>query len=247
MLEVKDKTILVVDDEAGLRKVLALDFKRRGFTVVEASNGKEALRTLQEFKVDVLITDVRMPDIDGISLLKKVKDINVEIPIVIFMTGFSDLTSEEAMDLGADALLPKPFDRKDLTAAVFKAIVNRQDQWSARQYERLDYNYQIELYIPELNLSSQGMLVNIGRGGFFVGLSDNYPPIGKAVSFSIKIGKGPLQAIEGDGIVRWVRKQTRGAFLAGCGIEFEFLAEGSRSKVIKLIKTLGRRAFIPKG
>src|SRR5665647_200205 len=111
-------TILIVDDEELLREALAFDFRRRGYNVILAGSGKEALAFLEKNHVNVVISDVRMPNGNGLELLAAIKKRNVFLPVVMLITGFADLSLEEAYNLGADAVFPKPFDRQALQAAV---------------------------------------------------------------------------------------------------------------------------------
>ena len=122
MTDLKDITLLIVDDEESLRDAMVYDFKRRGFNVLDASNGTQAFEIVKKTKVDIVLTDVRMPGGDGVELLDHIKAYNPELPVVMFITGFADITLEEAYDKGVDAVFAKPFDRKALLTAVMNAI-----------------------------------------------------------------------------------------------------------------------------
>jgi len=117
-----EATILIVDDEADLRDAISFDFKRKGFKVLTASCGEEAVRVIDSNKIDLILSDVRMPNGDGLSILDHVKKKNVFTPVVMFITGFADITLEEAFERGADAVFSKPFDRKVLMESVIRAI-----------------------------------------------------------------------------------------------------------------------------
>ena len=112
----KQLNVLVVDDEVEMRRALIFDFKRRGCVVFEAANGSAAFEIVRTNKIDIVISDVRMPNGDGISLLKKIRELDPGIPIVLLATGFADLTESEARGMGANALLEKPIDRKRMLA-----------------------------------------------------------------------------------------------------------------------------------
>ena len=83
MVEPKNTTILVVDDETGLRKALLFDFKRKGFNVLDAENGAVALEIIEKQKIDLVLTDVRMPRGGGIELLEKLKSRSPDSPAVV--------------------------------------------------------------------------------------------------------------------------------------------------------------------
>lgn len=246
MREPKDLTVLIVDDDEALRKALIFDFKRRGFTVLEAQNGSQAFDIVKSNKVDVVISDVRMPGGDGVELLDKIKALNPRIPVVMFITGFADLSIEEAYDKGADSVFQKPFDRKMLMAAVAKVLSSPEEQWSARKFERTESDFNIDLNFPDLKISTQGDILNIGRGGIFVALNGPFPTIGAKTDFSFQLNHGPIQTIKGSGIVRWIRKQSVENRPAGCGIEFDFLEDENRKAIIDLINNLKTKSFIPK-
>ena len=97
-----DKKILVVDDEPDLREITAFEFEHRGAKVVMASGGHEALSIIMEDQIDLVISDVRMPEGSGEELLNAMVEKNLlkNTPIVL-VTGFADLTREQAIDRGA--------------------------------------------------------------------------------------------------------------------------------------------------
>ncbi len=113
MVEEKSITVLVVDDEEGLREILSLEFSLRGFRVVSAACGRDAFDLVKKEKVDAVVSDVRMPNGDGIELLRNIKSFNPSIRVLL-MTGFADLTEAEATSLGAEKLLMKPFSLAEL-------------------------------------------------------------------------------------------------------------------------------------
>jgi len=164
----------------------------------------------------------------------------------MFITGFADISLEDAYDLGVDVVFSKPFDRKALHAAVQRATTDLDKRWSSRQSERLESDFEIDLSFRELNLVVQGAGLNIGRGGFFVGFSGPFPETGATAGFSFKFQKGSVNVVEGEGTVRWVRAKTEPDRPSGCGIEFERLSELSRGQIIRFVNQLKTSAFIPK-
>jgi CheY-like chemotaxis protein len=102
------KTVLVVDDEEDLREILSLELSDAGYNVLCAVNGTEAFNLVKSQAIDLVLSDVRMPNGDGIELLKNVKKYNSQRPAILLMSGFSDVTPEEACNFGAEALFNKP-------------------------------------------------------------------------------------------------------------------------------------------
>lgn len=119
----KKINILIVDDETDLREALVFDFSRMKCTIFEASNGQEALEIVNNNPVDIVISDVKMPHLTGTELLKKIREIKPDIPVVMLATGFSDLTESEALKLGAFALMEKPINRKKMFQLYEQALL----------------------------------------------------------------------------------------------------------------------------
>ena len=118
-------TILVVDDESAQRLILSGHLKQKGFKVLEAASGNDALSIVNEKLIDIIITDFKMPDLTGLDLLKKVKATNLEITVVM-VTAFGTIeTAVEAMKEGAYDYLTKPIDLDELDL-VIKKILERQ-------------------------------------------------------------------------------------------------------------------------
>lgn len=241
----KKFTILIVDDEIALREALVFDFKRRGFTVLEANNGRIAFELVKNNKIDVILSDVRMPDGDGVELLDKVKALHPELPVVMFITGYADISVEESYHKGADAVFSKPFDRNALFAAVLKAVSTKEVRWGIKRDERIKTEFNVEFQFQDLNLAMEGKILNIGCGGFFVAMNDLFPSVGTTIDFSIQFKQGQVKNISGSGIVRWVRSMSTQDQPSGCGIEFEFLSDHSRDQIIQLVNELKTKSFIP--
>jgi DNA-binding NtrC family response regulator len=112
------KTVLIVDDDAEIRELISRFLNRRQIQTMEAVNGIEAFKIVRSQKVDTVITDVRMPGGDGVTLLKKIMAEIETPPTVIVISGYSDLTEESAVKFGAKAYFNKPFDVQKLINAV---------------------------------------------------------------------------------------------------------------------------------
>ena len=114
--------LLIVDDEQSYRQLLTLVFEGDGHYIRTAINGREALNMLGEEPADVIISDVKMPDMDGIELLRAVREVSPDTGVVL-MTAFASVeTAREAFKLGADDFIQKPFDVEELKIIVRKAL-----------------------------------------------------------------------------------------------------------------------------
>ena len=116
------KKILIVDDELNMRLVLSAMLKKEGFEVSSASNGREALQILKSNKIAVVITDLKMPDMDGMELLTHISERYPEIPVVMITAHGTVATAVEALKKGALDYITKPFDLDDLKNIIYKAI-----------------------------------------------------------------------------------------------------------------------------
>ena len=118
--------ILVVDDERSMRELLAIVLRREGYDVLLAESGKSAIATLEKEPVDILISDIKMPDLSGVEVLRAAKRVDQDI-LGIMITAFASTeTAVEAMRLGACDYLSKPFDVDLLRMKVREKIENRQ-------------------------------------------------------------------------------------------------------------------------
>jgi CheY-like chemotaxis protein len=118
----KKYTVLIVDDEELLREVIAFEFERKGFTVLSAENGVKAFELIQANPVDLVISDMRMPEGGGQQLLQWVRDYNPILPVVIFITGYCETPEAEWYAKGAFNIITKPFERKVLMDSAMKAL-----------------------------------------------------------------------------------------------------------------------------
>ncbi|HKB12826.1 MAG TPA: sigma-54 dependent transcriptional regulator [Vicinamibacterales bacterium] len=118
--------ILVVDDERSMRELLAIVLRREGYEVMLAENGRMAIDALEREPVDLLISDIKMPDMSGVDVLRAAKTVDQDI-LGIMITAFASTeTAVEAMRLGACDYLSKPFDIDLLKMKVREKIENRQ-------------------------------------------------------------------------------------------------------------------------
>ncbi|CAM3410439.1 response regulator [Marinicrinis lubricantis] len=112
------KKLLIVDDQNGIRILLTEVFSSEGYETFQASNGKAALEIVKKEKPELVLLDMKIPGMDGLEILKHIKEWNPEIK-VIMMTAYGELDMiKEATDLGALMHFTKPFDIDELRSAV---------------------------------------------------------------------------------------------------------------------------------
>lgn len=118
------KLIMTVDDSASIRQMVTFTLKQAGYNVVEAVDGKDALAKLSTQKVDMMITDLNMPNLDGIGLIKGVRagGPNKFIPIVMLTTESQDARKAEGKAAGATGWIVKPFKPEQLVAVIKRVL-----------------------------------------------------------------------------------------------------------------------------
>ena len=119
------KTIMIVDDSASLRQVVGIALKGAGYDVIEACDGKDALAKLDGKKIHLIISDVNMPNMDGISFVKAAKQLPAYkfTPVIMLTTEAGDAKKAEGQTAGAKAWVVKPFQPAQMLAAVTKLIL----------------------------------------------------------------------------------------------------------------------------
>ena len=118
------RSVMIVDDSESIRKFLVFALRAQGFTVVAARDGMDALEKLSQNKVDLVITDLNMPNMDGFEFLKALREDREysEVPVIILSSLSSDQDIETGLRLGANSYLVKPFDQKRIQYEVAKYL-----------------------------------------------------------------------------------------------------------------------------
>jgi CheY-like chemotaxis protein len=229
-----------------MRELLCYDFERKGHQVFQAESGNKAFDFLANNSVDLVISDIRMPDGDGLQLLEKIKQRSTRVPLVIFITGFTETSLEEVYDRGADALFYKPFDRAALFKTVNKVLLDSFEKETTRRSSRTEVDIDIHINFIDLERKMQTKMLNIGRGGFFIELQNNYPKIDSKVEFELNLILDKKLVLLGTGTVKWIRNTPNSGHPMGCGIEFDELTDASRKKLVQIINELRIRSYIPR-
>jgi two-component system KDP operon response regulator KdpE len=121
-----DKTpILVVDDEPPIRRLLRTSLTAQGYHVFEAGSGEEALGAIPRDKPEAIILDLGLPDIDGLEVIRRIRASGSKLPIIVLSSRSSEHGKVEALDLGADDYVTKPFGIAELVARIRTALRHR--------------------------------------------------------------------------------------------------------------------------
>ena len=128
------QTILIVDDEAGIRDVLKEYAEFNGYAHVEATNGFEAIQKVKESKIDLIIMDIMMPGLDGFSAVKEIKK-NYDIPTIMLSARGEEYDKLFGFELGVDDYVTKPFSPREVFARI-GVILKRKTASKKEEYEK---------------------------------------------------------------------------------------------------------------
>ncbi len=120
--------VLLVDDEPAIRRFLRLSFDAEGYVVEEAGDGKVALDILRAKTPDLLILDLGLPDLDGFDVIRQLRELGSAIPIIVLSSRTDEKGKVQALDLGADDYVTKPFGIDELQARIRTALRHRLQQ-----------------------------------------------------------------------------------------------------------------------
>jgi two-component system KDP operon response regulator KdpE len=135
MVPAFDTTVLVIEDEAPIRRFLRASLESQGLKMLEAAAGQEGLLLATSYKPDVVLLDLGLPDIDGLEIIRRIRDWS-SMPIIILSARGRDADKIAALDAGADDYLTKPFSAGELMARIrvsLRHAVKTEDQQAAQQ------------------------------------------------------------------------------------------------------------------
>ena len=167
--------ILVIDDEELIRQTLRSILERAGHTVLDAPNGREGMRLRQDEPVDIVVTDIYMPEKDGMQVLSEMKQLAMK-PKIIAMSGGGHKGlldwREAALALGAHGVLLKPFDERTVIVTLQEVLtghtdahddVHRSSSTDQRKFPRLPVS--LPVYFSNSRIAQSGTVVDISREG----------------------------------------------------------------------------------
>ncbi len=227
-------TILVVEDELVLREIEAEWLEEQGFQVLLARDGDEALRMAQANSPDVIVTDMRMPVMDGLTFLKRLSEVLGRTPPAILVTGFNGKDLRDAYDVGVEVSLGKPFTDLQLLAAVKQLRTPPQERWILREPAKPPQSLYARFASPEA-AHDQGALA-FGTGGFC--LRTQEPLRTGPVRFALEFEE---TRIAGLGAIHWVAPDEEQVGVEILGLEPDTLALARN-----LTTGASARGFIPR-
>jgi CheY-like chemotaxis protein len=239
-MELKYATVLAVDDEPMLLDIFREWLEEENCRVLTAGDGAAALQILRDQHVDVIVSDVRMPVMDGIVLLKNLttysgESQDVYAPKMIFVSGFTDLEPREAYGLGVEALMQKPIKRDQFVGAVRRTLRAREETWAEPANPA---GLQLHVALPRLAAAIEQGRIAFGRGGFC--LRDTTSFSESPVRFDLEF-EGEKVSFAGNGLIRWVDPDQN-----LIGVEILSLDAPCRQWAIELINANAGSSYIPR-
>ena len=237
-MELKYATVLVVDDEAMLLDIFREWLEEENCRVLTAGHGAAALEILRQEHADVIVSDVRMPVMDGILMLKNLTAHghppgDTPPPKVIFVSGFTDLEPREAYGMGAEVILQKPIIRDQFVDAVRRTLRPREEAWADPP---VPGGQQLRVTLPRASSAIKQGRIAFGRGGFCVRCAS---PIREGpVRFELDF---KTETLAGHGLIRWANPDE-----SLLGVEISNLDGGCRDWAVELIRANSGSSYIPR-
>jgi DNA-binding response OmpR family regulator len=154
-------TVLVIEDEADIRKLLGAILEREGFAILEASDGQEGLRRLYAGRPDLIVLDVTMPGLDGWETLKRVRELS-DVPILMLTGSAGEMEKVRGLRGGADDYLTKPFGRQELLARIEVILRRARAAGRAPELEEQAFSDEfIEIDFARRRVSAAGQKVEL--------------------------------------------------------------------------------------
>lgn len=235
-VKLDEATVLIVDDELELREIFSNWLGRKGCKVLTAANGAEALKTIEIEKIDVLVSDIRMPIMGGLELVRTIYSRGLLIPSIIFVSGFGDVEPREMYGLGVELLMEKPLGRKELLDALEESLAERETLWLVPSTDPMSQSLVLE--IESFKDARQSCQFQLGRGGCCF-LADCSLIVDKTIDLTFYFLR-ESQCLKAQGKVQW--QEIDGSYT---GVSFDYLYPGCRKWVIAAIEDKSYRSFIP--
>ncbi len=161
------KTILIVDDEQPIREILVYNLKKEGYNVIEASDGVTALNIALEQYPDLILLDIMLPKMDGLSVCKRIKN-SYNVPILMLTAKDSEIDKILGLELGADDYITKPFSVRELIARVkanLRKVENmsmaRLDNDNSKKKENKIVVNDLELDLDKFEVKIRGEVIDL--------------------------------------------------------------------------------------
>ncbi len=235
--------LLIIDDEQELCDNLSTVLELRGFKTYKSSDPKRAIEMVYELDLDFIVTDIRMPQHDGFDVMNIVRKSHRYSPQIIFITGFSNYSLAEALDLGAVTILTKPIDHEKLISVILENYIES-------HYERERF---FDLKKKFLAFSNETIPVDdcqLGFGGIFVPASykkNRQVPNVSGTRVELKLALPGKKEINTICELVWSREKGDNDFVPGYAFKFINISENDYEEVRNLVREKKITSYIPLG
>ncbi len=237
-MQLSDAVILIVDDEPGLLKIFRRWLELAGCRVLTAENGAKGLEIARSNHIDVIVSDVRMPVMDGLEMLRQLQTYEGYLPKIIFVSGFNDLPEREYYDLGVESMLQKPLRRLDLLTVVERCLISPDERWHDPIPNAPEHT--LTARFDSVPAALEEKKLEFGRGGFYMRLRFS-ACVDEIIGLHIEFVAEHC-ALIGQGIVRWIERNDD-----MIGIEIIHVDDENRNSFCDLILANASTSFIPAG
>ena len=239
-MELKDATVLIVDDERMLLDIFSEWLTEENSRVLTAGDGATALRILRNDRVDLIVSDVRTPVMDGILLLKNLTTYSGLFqgnhpPKMIFISGFTGLEPREAYHMGVEAILQKPIERTEFVGTVRRTLRSPEETWSK---PLIPGGMPLHVVLPRVSPAIEQGRIAFGRGGFCLYSSSHVRE--SAVRFDLEF-ESDQASFAGYGLIRWAEPEEH-----LLGVEISNIDESCREWALGVIAANAESSYIPR-
>ncbi|MGZ3653105.1 MAG: response regulator [Bdellovibrionota bacterium] len=232
--------VLILDDESDLTKMLQHFFQSRNIESYTYNDPVLALDAIRKLKIDVVVSDIRMPKLNGLSFLQEIRKLHFYEPGVIFISGYpEEYGIETLLDMGAFAFLEKPVDLERLYRLIWEYVYGAKPKEGKQESP-------VTVCLGNIPLEAQ----QLGFGGIFLNQSqlEKHPGIklepGGMVEIQFNL---PASETNHKALCEVVWKRHQGDQHAGYGLKFLEIQPTSKREVLDLVRTNNILSFIPKG
>lgn len=160
MKEKSQKTVLVVDDEKPIIDILVYNLKKEGYNTIEATDGEEAINMVINNKPDLVLLDIMLPKMDGLTVCKKIRH-NYNIPIIMISAKDEEIDKILGLELGADDYITKPFSVRELIARVKANLRKNDSDYNKLLDEEKDKMQENRIIVGDLYLDTDKFEVKV--------------------------------------------------------------------------------------
>ncbi len=241
------KNVLVVEDQESLRELLVFELELEGFHALEAENGQAALEIIEAGAIDCVVSDVRMPVLDGIGMVRALRERREasfhEVPVVV-ISAFSDYERSFVYASGVNAFLPKPYDQQVLVQSIRHCCLPKVDRWLCAPTISEDLSV-LKGSFQQLSTEMQLNHVQLGTGGIFVPLKGKSYAAKDYVRVDLSFETGVLSELRCLARVLWQRGSDHDGCAAGLGLELCGVTRKDAELFVSLSEST--TAYLPEG